>query len=374
MAKTFAQLKTQVALYLGSRTDLDTFTGDWINMAIKEIERGSFDFQNGTKMTHNFSGMRINKNSAIVSGAYYIVNPLPRCKEFVSTFILDAVGVRSRIDRKSFDYCTSRYSDLTNNIGRPVVFCEIPLTETLALSTGVTSDKTIASTVFDYVISDTVYSKIAAETALATGTIPSNKWGVYLFSIDNTGTITSTGAAANGTTGYDTELLAIAAIPALPEFNFSMGYVTIKTKVGSAFIAGTDSPKGGVTGNVASRTNFYITDSEPIQKILIRPTADTTYTFEAEGYQYSPDLDTTVYTSNYWTNNHWDIVLMGALLEGEAFNINDSRIGTWRTRWEQKLMSLIKAEKNSNLSGSTPVINTENALSSEYFNIDSLGG
>jgi len=369
MAKTFAELKTLTGQYLGNRTDLTTWTGDWLNMAMHYIEKGNFTFSNGLSVNHNFRHMKIRKTAALASGAYDIATPIPRQKEFLSAFILDSDSRRFPIERKSYNFCMKKYPSLTDNTGRPVYFCETSSTESLALSIGTTADTSVKSTAFDYVISDTVYSKVAAETALAVGTIPQDKWGLYLYSANSAGTITSTAAAANFTTGYATEVLALAAIPTVPAQNIAMGYVTIKTKVGATFVGGTNSLKGGAT-NPASETNYYIYDVEPINRLIFRPTADTAYTFETEAYHYSPDMDALLYLSNYWTNNHWELLLYGALLEAEPFMINDSRIETWRFMWERRLLALIKAEKNEKLSGQDLTIYAENPLAASNFDID----
>jgi hypothetical protein len=98
---------------------------------------------------------------------------------------------------------------------------------------------------------------VAAGTALAAGTIPINKWGVYLFAIAANGTISCTAGAANFTAGYDSEALALAAVPATPANEAAMLVVTVQTEVGSAFIGNTDALAGGASGNPANATNYY---------------------------------------------------------------------------------------------------------------------
>ena len=134
--------------------------------------------------------------------------------------------------------------------------------ESVTLSRGST-DTSVASTAFQFAVAETMYQKAAvtAGTALAAGTIPTNKWGIYLFSINAAGTIAVTAGAANFTTGYDTEVAALAALPATPDGSASMGHVTIETKVGQAFIGNTDALQGGASGNVSNDTNYYSTAS-----------------------------------------------------------------------------------------------------------------
>ena len=126
------------------------------------------------------------------------------------------------------------------------------------LSRGST-DTAVASTGFHYAISGVPYTKaaVAAGTALAAGTIPQDKWGAYLYSINAAGTVTSTAAAANFTTGYDNEAAAIAALPSTPGSSYAVGFVTVQTEVGSTFVGGTDALAGGASGNPANATNYY---------------------------------------------------------------------------------------------------------------------
>jgi hypothetical protein len=127
-------------------------------------------------------------------------------------------------------------------------------------STGLTSSPTlaiggtttaVASAAFTYNIAGSSYNKgaVAAGTALAAGTVPQNTWGLYLFSINAAGTIAVTAAAGNGT-GYSTEALAIAAMPATPANSVAMGYVTVMNTASGGFVAGTTALSAGtVTAN-----------------------------------------------------------------------------------------------------------------------------
>lgn len=134
------------------------------------------------------------------------------------------------------------------------------LLNTTALSRGSVATA-VASTAFTYILARTSYVKAAVTTgtALAAGTIPTNKWGIYRFSVNAAGTIASTAGAANFTTGYDNEAAALAALPATPASQASMGHVSILTAVGSPFVGGTDALEGGAGGNPSSDTNYYST-------------------------------------------------------------------------------------------------------------------
>lgn len=101
---------------------------------------------------------------------------------------------------------------------------------------------------------------VAAGTAFgALGTISADTWGVIAFIIDVAGTVTYLSGAGNYSGDYKTEAQALAALNSLAPTagKCLFGACTIKTKVATAFIVGTDSPLGGATGNVASATNYY---------------------------------------------------------------------------------------------------------------------
>lgn len=98
---------------------------------------------------------------------------------------------------------------------------------------------------------------VAAGTAIGAQTVPADTWAVYALDIATGGTITVSAGAANATTGYSTEALAIAACPARVTAKARMGYVTVKTKAATAWVAATDGLAGGSSGNIASATNYY---------------------------------------------------------------------------------------------------------------------
>lgn len=142
-----------------------------------------------------------------------------------------------------------------------LVFGERLILANLNLAIGIgTTDTRVASSNFDYYVAGTPYNKTAvtAGTALAAGTIPQNKYGIYRFTIDSAGTITCTAGAANFTTGYNTEALAIAALPAVPANNAQMGYITVMSTHAAGFVGNTDALKGGSSGNPAAFTNYYV--------------------------------------------------------------------------------------------------------------------
>lgn len=101
--------------------------------------------------------------------------------------------------------------------------------------------------------------KVAATTAQALGslgTIPASTWGLIAVDAVAAGTITFVSAAANYSTGYATEALAIAAVPAKTTDKARIGYLTILAS-SSTFVVGTDALAGGTGGNPATTTNYY---------------------------------------------------------------------------------------------------------------------
>lgn len=122
----------------------------------------------------------------------------------------------------------------------------IGTTVTLALSQGVITISGVAVSV-------------AAQTAQAfgaLGTIPASTWGIIAIDRVAAGTTTFVSGAANYTTGYATEALAIAAVPAKTAAKARVGYVTVLASA-STWVAGTDALAGGTGGNPATSTNYY---------------------------------------------------------------------------------------------------------------------
>jgi hypothetical protein len=100
---------------------------------------------------------------------------------------------------------------------------------------------------------------VAATTAQALGglgTIPASTWGIIGVDAVAAGTISFVSGAANYTTGYTTEALAIAAAPAKTSAKARIGYLTILAS-SSGFVVGTDALAGGTGGNPATTTNYY---------------------------------------------------------------------------------------------------------------------
>jgi len=106
----------------------------------------------------------------------------------------------------------------------------------------------------------TAIAALTAQAFGALGTIPASKWGIIALERVLAGTASFTSGAANYTTGYATEALAIAALPAQSADKVQVGYVTILASA-STWVAGTDALAGGTGGNPATTTNYYSTPS-----------------------------------------------------------------------------------------------------------------
>lgn len=132
-----------------------------------------------------------------------------------------------------------------------------------ALGRGST-DTAVATGAFRFIITGQAASEAKAAvttgTAITAQTVPADTWAIYAFDCATGGTLSMLPGAANATTGYSTEALAIAACPARVTAKARLGYVTIKTKAATAFIGATDGLAGGSSGNVASATNYYPAD------------------------------------------------------------------------------------------------------------------
>lgn len=125
-----------------------------------------------------------------------------------------------------------------------------------ALGRGST-DTAVASGAFTFATGGFPEKKaaITTGTALNADTITADLWTCFAFDIAAGGTIAVLSPAI--TTGYATEALAIAAVPSRVAAKARMGYITVKTMTGTAWIGATDALAGGTTGNEASITNYY---------------------------------------------------------------------------------------------------------------------
>lgn len=132
---------------------------------------------------------------------------------------------------------------------------DVPMTTgTLAIGTTVT-----LATAQQWISINGVIASVAAQTGQAfgaLGTIPASTWGLIAVERVAAGTTTFVSAAANYTTGYASEALAIAALPSITADRVRIGYVTVHASA-SGWVAGTDALAGGTGGNPATTTNYY---------------------------------------------------------------------------------------------------------------------
>ena len=142
----------------------------------------------------------------------------------------------------------------------------------------------------------------------ALGTIPASTWGIIALDVVAAGTVTFRSGAANYTTGYATEALAIAALPKALTVKATLGYVTILASA-STWIAATDALAGGATGNPATTTNYYPVDG------VCTPTGVQYGPNGSAGGQvaYLPSALGLSSTGNAWTNGKNGIIVGAAL-------------------------------------------------------------
>lgn len=164
----------------------------------------------------------------------------------------NALGTRGAVREEilSFNYFLAAFASFLNNLQS-----DYPLNSAVP-SRGTTV--TVSSPAQTILIAGvpTALTAISNQAFGALGTIPASKWGLIAFDRVAAGTLTYVSAAANYTTGYATEALAIAANPAKTANKARTGYITILAS-SSGWVAGTDALAGGTGGNPATTTNYY---------------------------------------------------------------------------------------------------------------------
>lgn len=96
----------------------------------------------------------------------------------------------------------------------------------------------------------------------------------------------------------------------------------------------------------------FTPDGIPAFEFDIWPVCDQAYTLDAIAYQYSPSLDGVLYQTNWWTQNAFDIVVHGALVEAAPYFKNDERIPVWKTYFEDALWALYESQQQQKSAGS----------------------
>lgn len=211
-----------------------------------------------------------------------------------------------------------------NNVVNDVQIMDLALTtdsvwswQTAAANSGQalgrgSTDTAIASGKFAFAIGGVPESKAAVTTGTAptAQTVPAGLWALYSLDSVAGGTLSVAPAALN-TTGYATEALAIAALPARITAKARLGYITVQAQSGNDWIGATDALAGGTTGNEAQTTNYYPYDG------LFAPT----------GVAYGANGIVTASTANAgraWTGGRNGIIVATTLAIGST----DTRISS----------------------------------------------
>jgi hypothetical protein len=129
--------------------------------------------------------------------------------------------------------------------------------EELTLSIGTTVTLAVGAGVITIAGETATISADTGKAFGSLGTIPTGMWGIIGVDCVANGTLSFVSGAANYTTGYATEALAIAAAPAKTAAKARAGYVTVYPDHASGWVAGTDALAGGTGGNPAAETNYY---------------------------------------------------------------------------------------------------------------------
>lgn len=164
----------------------------------------------------------------------------------------------------------------------------------------------------EYMINGDQYSlaALAAGKALAAATTPQNKFAAFRFQVGADGTVDIAVAPANGTTGYDSGALALAALPALAADHAAMGTFTVTSTDAGGFVAGTTSlADGAVTVVFAdAETAFelaavepdYLEVAAPDGTLLERAAIGSAYSSDQINFRINAGVTPNV-AGDYWT-------------------------------------------------------------------------
>lgn len=192
-----------------------------------------------------------------------------------------------------------------------------PNTATSPMAIGSTDTRVGTAAVLMAILGVPVVKAVSdAGTAFGSlGTIPASTWGIIALDVVAAGTVTFVSGAANYSTGYATEALAIAANPPQTTAKARMGYVTILASA-STFVVGTDALAGGSSGNPATTTNYY-----PVSGVCT-PTGLQYGPNGSSGGQvaYLPSAIGLSSAGNAWTNGKNGVIESAALAIGSTTN------------------------------------------------------
>lgn len=91
-------------------------------------------------------------------------------------------------------------------------------------------------------------------------------------------------------------------------------------------------------------------------KFLIRPTADKNYSIYRKYFKKSADLVTTSNENNWLTDNAWEVLFYGALVEMSAYYRDKEGIAYWMPRYREAITDQIKTEIAESESATLPTV------------------
>lgn len=90
---------------------------------------------------------------------------------------------------------------------------------------------------------------------------------------------------------------------------------------------------------------------EADSKFYMRPWPDAVKTYEIVYYAYTADMSLTT-DNNDWTNNAWEVLLYGSLLEASPYLIADDRLLVWKGFYDEAINKLQLSERREKFRGS----------------------
>lgn len=93
----------------------------------------------------------------------------------------------------------------------------------------------------------------------------------------------------------------------------------------------------------------YFSHHPSTSEILVRPTADQSYTMDIYFYKYTSDLNADSDT-NWYTNNAPEVLIFGALIQAEPYLMNDKRLQTWAVMYQNAIDSIRSSQVEEQIS------------------------
>lgn len=92
-----------------------------------------------------------------------------------------------------------------------------------------------------------------------------------------------------------------------------------------------------------------------VNKYLLRPKPDTSYTFDIYYYAYSQELSADADT-NWWLTNAWDMILYKSLVIAAKYTQDDKDLQLWQGLYKEQYDLLRGVEINEKWAGSQHII------------------